>query len=156
MLKSNVAVMEDDIVTTKDDSAIGVLASLLNVTSIPHLMAVLDVLDHAVSFSVASQSEKFPVIDYLIKRRTFIDRIKIIASSYFNVQLKCPGNDRFLSQRLRQNKNDILTKVVCNVELGKSDLVPNIHSFRAFSGEQPVRKLFAEAGIFVQHHFGAL
>ena len=63
MLKSIVAVLEDDIATTKDDSAIGVLASLLNVTSIPHLMAVLDVLDHAVSFSVASQSGKFSVFD---------------------------------------------------------------------------------------------
>ena len=136
MLKSIVAVLEDDIATTKDESAIGVLASLLKVTSIPHLMAVLDVLDHAVSFSVASQSGKFPVFDYLLKRRTFIERIKIMASPDFNVEVKCPGNDRFLSQRLRRYKNEILTKVVCNVELGKSDLVPNLRSFRAFSGEQ--------------------
>ena len=71
MFKSIVAVLEDDIASKKDSSAIGVLGSLLKFTTIPHLMAVLDVLDNAVSFSVASQSGKISVFDYVLKRRFF-------------------------------------------------------------------------------------
>ena len=136
MFKSIVAVLEDDIASTKDSSAIGVLGSLLKFETIPHLMAVLDVLDHAVSFSVASQSGKFSVFDYLLKRRIFIERIKIMANPDFKVGVKCPGSARFLSQRLQQNKNDILKKTVFEVELGKSALVPNLRNIRRFSGVQ--------------------
>ena len=54
-------------------------------------MAILDVLDNAVSFSVASQSGKISVFDYVLKRRFFIERIKSLANPDFKVGVKCLG-----------------------------------------------------------------
>ena len=107
MFKSLILVLEDAISTTKDAEAKGVLSSLLTVTTIPELLSVLDVLDHAVSFSCSSQSGKFSVFDYLDRRRSFINKIEIMSQPLFNVNIKKPGSKAYLSQRLHDNKESI-------------------------------------------------
>ena len=78
MFKSLGLVLKDDISNKEDAKAKGVLSSLLTMTTIPELLSVLDVLDHAVSFSCSSQSGKISVFDYLDRRRSFINKIENI------------------------------------------------------------------------------
>ena len=134
MFKSLILVLEDDISNTEDAEAKGVLSSLLTVTTIPELLAVLDVLDHAVSFSCSSQSGKFSVFDYLDRRRSFINKIEIMCQPSFNVNIKKPGSTAYLSQRLHDNKESIEKKEFHGIQLGKHDLVPTLRSSRRFSG----------------------
>ena len=54
-----VAVCEDDWASTKDDAAQGLLRKIKKKNTIPDLMTLLDVLDHAVELSCCSQSEEF-------------------------------------------------------------------------------------------------
>ena len=71
MFRIIVAVLEDDVATAKGDDAkaVGLLrTSLLSKNGLPHLMCLLDVLDHAISFSCCGQSEKFGVIHLQILR----------------------------------------------------------------------------------------
>jgi len=110
MFKSLILVLEDDISNTEDAEAKGVLSSLLTMTTIPELLAVLDVLDHAFSFSCSFQSGKFSVFDYLDRRRSFINKIEITCQPSFNVNIKKPGSTAYLSQRLHDNKERIKNK----------------------------------------------
>ena len=134
MFKSLILVLEDDISNTEDAEAKGVLSSLLTMTTIPELLAVLDVLDHAVSFSCSSQSGKFSVFDYLDRRRSFINKIEIMCQPSFNVNIKKPGSTAYLSQRLHDNKESIEKKEFQGIQLGKHDLVPTLRSSHRLSG----------------------
>ena len=134
MFKSLILVLEDDISSTKDDAAIGLLSSLVTITTIPELLAVLDVLDHAVSFSCASQYGKFSVFDYLERRRSFIYKIQIMSQTSFNVNIKVPGSTAYLSQRLHDNKSSIEKKQFKGFQLGQHKLVPRLRSAAKFSG----------------------
>ena len=59
MFRILVAVCEDDWASTKDDAAQGLLRNFKKKNTIPDLMTLLDVLDHAVELSCCSQSEEF-------------------------------------------------------------------------------------------------
>lgn len=134
MFKSLILVLEDDISSTKDDGAIGLLSSLVTVTTVPELLTVLDVLDHAVSFSCASQSGKFSIFDYLERRRSFINKIQIMSQTSFNVNIKVPGSTAYLSQRLHDNQVSIKNKEFKGFQLGQHNLVPRLRSGAKLSG----------------------
>ena len=134
MFKSLILVLEDDISSTKDDGAIGLLSSLVTVTTVPELLTVLDVLDHAVSFSCASQSGKFSIFDYLERRRSFINKIQIMSQTSFNVNIKVPGSTAYLSQRLHDNQVSIKNKEFKGFQLGQHNLVPRLRSAAKLSG----------------------
>ena len=138
MFKSLILVLEDDISNTNDDAAKGILSALLTETTLPELLAVLDVLDHAVSFSCSSQSGKFCVFQYLDRRRSFINKIQIMSQSSFNANIKAPGSSVFLSKRLHDNKANIEKKEFEGFQFGKHDLLPNLRS----SGGHPGPTLF--------------
>ena len=88
MMRSIVFVLEDDWASTKDDGALGLLKTITSPDTIPELMALLDVLDHAVRFSVSSQAGNFTVFHFLARRRSFINKIQIMATEGLNVGVK--------------------------------------------------------------------
>ena len=134
MFKNLILVLEDDISSTNDEGAKGILSALLSETAIPDLLAVLDVLDHAVSFSCSSQSGKFSVFEYLDRRRSFITKITIMSQPSFNVDIKVPGSSLFLSKRLHDNRVDIHKKQFGGFQLGKHNLLPTLRSSRNQTG----------------------
>ena len=67
MLRSVSFVLEDDWESTNDDGAKGLLREISSFDTIPELMALLDVLDHPVAFSVASQAGNFTVFHFLAR-----------------------------------------------------------------------------------------
>ena len=87
-MRSIVFVLEDDWASTKDDGALGLLKTITSPDTIPELMALLDVLDHAVCFSVSSEAGNFTVFHFLARRRSFINKIQIMATEGFNVGVK--------------------------------------------------------------------
>ena len=104
--------------------------------TIPHLIAVLDVLDHAVSFSCSSQHSKFGVFDYLDRRRAFIRKITIMSNSAFTVDVKKPNSDGFLSPRLRDHKTSIISLNVKGVALGHHASFRRLRNQKDFSGDE--------------------
>ena len=97
MLRILVAVLEDDVASARGDDAkaLGLLrTSLLSKTAVPHLMRLLDVLDHAISFSCCGQNEKFGVFYYLDQRQRFTQRIKIFDQDGFHVNVKIPNSEK--------------------------------------------------------------
>ena len=123
MLRILVAVLEDDVASARGDDAkaVGLLrTSLLSKTAVPHLMCLLDVLDHAISFSCCGQSEKFGVFYYLDQRRRLIQRINIFAQDGFNVNVKIPNSEKYLSARLHKFEAQIRSLVINTVKLGTS------------------------------------
>ena len=123
MFRILVAVLEDDVASARgeDAKALGLLrTTLLSTTAIPHLMCLLDVLDHSIAFSCSGQSEKFGVFYYLEQRRRFIQRIKIFAQNGFNVNVKIPSSEKPLSARLHKFEAQIRSLELKSVKLGSS------------------------------------
>ena len=89
MLFVLVAVLEDDWASTKDDGARALLRLIKNPTT-PFLMATLDVLDHAVSFSCSSQSSTFGIFSYLECRRRLIKKLNIFKDDAYDPNVKVP------------------------------------------------------------------
>ena len=121
MLRSVSFVLEDDWESTNDDGAKGLLREIYSFDTIPELMALLDVLDHPVAFSVASQAGNFTVFHFLARRRNFISKIRIMATEGFSIDLKS-GSGKYLSQRLHQHQESILKLEVYGIELGQHNL----------------------------------
>ena len=117
MMRSIVFVLEDDWASTKDDGALGLLKTITAPDTIPELMALLDVLDHAVRFSVSSQAGNFTVFHFLARRRSFINKIQIMATEGFNVGVKS-SSGVYLSQRLYEHREAIIAKEVCGIKIG--------------------------------------
>ena len=118
MFKILFHVLEDDIASTDDAAAKGLLSSLLGST-IPYLMSTLDVLDHAVAFSVCSQFGNFSVFHYIDQREQFVNVMKIMAEESFNVNVNKPGTTDPLSARLKKYEDDIK-----KLEINTISLVP--------------------------------
>ena len=121
MFRIVVTVLQDDIANASGDDAkaVGILRKkLLNLNGIPNLMAALDVLEHAVSFSCCAQGVKFSVFEYLNRRRRFISIIQIFAEDGFNVALKKPHTDNLLSPRLAKFEEQIRKLEISGVKLG--------------------------------------
>ena len=121
MFRILVAVCEDDWASTKDDAAYGLLRNFKKKNTIPELMALLDVLDHAVELSCCSQSEVFSVFFYLDKRRQFVKKIKTMSQESFDVSLKIDGTNKYYSPRLHKYESDIRRLEINGVKLGVQD-----------------------------------
>ena len=118
MFRILVAVCEDDWASTKDDAAQGLLRNFKKKNTIPNLMTLLDVLDHAVELSCCSQSEEFSIFFYLDKRRHFVKKIKTMSQESFDVSLKIDGSSKYYSARLQKYESDIRRLEINGVKLG--------------------------------------